>query len=124
MSFDTCKPRSAEAVRAALEEGRDARWVQLAGLVAPSPDADERWAEVDPRGRIHYVAVIDGEVHDHAPRQFWPDSPAVLVCDEESYLRRWASSYDITDALEGYLAAQLRQSTRTRRMLHPDRHEA
>lgn len=103
--FDTCKERSALKVAAALTEGRDTRWVQLVGLLEPAPCADPRWLEMPQRYWQHYVAVIDGQVHDLAPRQFWPEEPAVLVCDEDTYLSRWSSSVDVTGALEVYLGS-------------------
>lgn len=78
-------------------EGVDARWVQVAGLLAPAPLCDPRWRSVHPRVRVHYVMVVDGVVHDLAPRQFWPDAPCPLV--NADYLDWWERHYDVTDAL-------------------------
>lgn len=95
--FDTCKERSRALTCALRSSGVDARWVQVAGMVADAPGCDPRWRAVPPPARIHYVTVVDGTVIDLAPRQFWPEDPSPLRCAR--YLDRWSQHHDITSAL-------------------------
>lgn len=96
--FDTCKEVSRQEVLRLRAQGLDARWIQVAGLAVSAPDADERWNDVEPASRLHYVVKIDDEYHDLAPRQFWPDAPVPLI--ERDYLRRWDKAYDVTSGLK------------------------
>jgi|688.fasta_scaffold154859_2 hypothetical protein len=97
VDFDTCKARTMRCVLRWRAAGLDARWIQVAGMRVPAPDADRRWSVVLPAARVHYVVLVDGEYHDLASQQFWPDLPSPLV--EREYMLRWERFYDITDTL-------------------------
>lgn len=83
--FDQCYERASEAVVKARAAGRTAVLVQLCGAVRDWPNADPRWAAVDPASWHHYVVRIDGELWDFAPRQFDPKAPVPSPVEEESW---------------------------------------
>lgn len=100
-AFDNCKAISAQVTAAAIADGRDARWVQLAW--APHyPDACTAWDDIEPSFRLHYLTVVDGGLYvDYTMRQFDPEAsvPAVFATHE------WREEYDVTDRLDEYLAS-------------------
>jgi hypothetical protein len=67
LDCDTCKERTMHCVLRWRAAGIDARWLQVAGMRVPAPDADPRWAVVPPKARLHYVVYADGEYHDLVP---------------------------------------------------------
>jgi hypothetical protein len=99
-SFDACKQTSAQFTQFAMEQGLDARWINLVG----GPDDLEPqgpWAEIDRQHWIHYVTKVPGDVYvDWTASQFG-DSESVPSLSLGS---GWDREYDVTDALDEYLA--------------------
>ncbi len=100
-AFDACKLTSANFTRLLINDGMDAKWVQLSG----APEGLEpigKWADIDRIHWIHYVTKVGGLYIDWTASQFGDDDSVPSLSVRGS---GWNREHDVTDSLNGYLSA-------------------